>query len=453
MNNHVHFLPCTVIENDDKKIYDIQFYNETTLTSGDVSGDINYYSIDSDCIATKINSISLSESIEDPSSVFAINHSDNLTIAGLSNGEAVLMNNSKIAHRYQVRETDEEISVSKVQFINQNLFATGDNEGKVSIFDIRTKKNIISLKEQVEEITQLAHCEEHEHFLLSSSIDGSLAVYDLRKHSLYALSDCIEEEINCMQIMKGGNKVVCGTGEGNIAIFNWDWFGDYKDRIVGNQYGVLSMDKYSENIIMTGSEDGGIRVCTIYPQGVRGIIGEKGEKKKKNKEFKDIENIVINERRDVLVVTSNISYLKIFDMREVNFDEIYKDSKLNEEDNDYQQEDEENEDKEDEEEENEEKEELEDEEENEENEDEEEDEEEKEGEGEEEENEEKEGEDEDEEDSNISLDEDKDDDDSDSDSSSKKKKKKSKKLPKLGKKRQSEYIIAQERRKDFFSDL
>ena len=220
----------------------------------------------------------------------------------------------------QVKEKDEEISVSKIQFINENLFAAGDNEGKVSIFDIRTNKKIISLKEQVEEITQLAHCEEHEHFLLSSSIDGSLAVYDLRKHSLYALSDCIEEEINCMQIMKGGNKVVCGTGEGNIAIFNWDWFGDYKDRIVGNQYGVLSMDKYSENIIMTGSEDGGIRVCTIYPQGVRGIIGEKGEKKKKNKEFKDIENIVINEKREIMVVTSNISYLKIFDMREVNLD-------------------------------------------------------------------------------------------------------------------------------------
>ena len=442
MNNHVHFLQCSVVENDDKKIYDIQFYNETTLTSGDVSGDINYYSIDTECIARKINSISLSESVEDPSSVFAINHSDNLTLAGLSNGEAVLMNNSNIAHRYQVKEKDEEISVSKIQFINENLFAAGDNEGKVSIFDIRTNKKIISLKEQVEEITQLAHCEEHEHFLLSSSIDGSLAVYDLRKHSLYALSDCIEEEINCMQIMKGGNKVVCGTGEGNIAIFNWDWFGDYKDRIVGNQYGVLSMDKYSENIIMTGSEDGGIRVCTIYPQGVRGIIGEKGEKKKKNKEFKDIENIVINEKREIMVVTSNISYLKIFDMREVNFDEIYKDSKLNEEEEDYQQEEEEGKDEQEEEEN-----------EDEENEEDEDDEEEEEEEDEEKEEENKEGQ-EKKEDSNISLDEKDDDEDSDSsDSSSKKKKKKSKKLPKLGKKRQSEYIIAQERRKDFFSDL
>ena len=132
MNNHVHFLPCSVVENDDKKIYDIQFYNETTLTSGDVSGDINYYSIDTECIARKINSISLSESVEDPSSVFAINHSDNLTLAGLSNGEAVLMNNSNIAHRYQVKEKDEEISVSKIQFINENLFAAGDKEEPAS---------------------------------------------------------------------------------------------------------------------------------------------------------------------------------------------------------------------------------------------------------------------------------------------------------------------------------
>ena len=226
------------------------------------------------------------------------------------------------------------------------------------------------------------------------------------------------------------------------------------------------MDKYSENIVITGCEDGGIRVCTIYPKGIRGMISEKNKvKKNKNKEFKDIENIAVSDNREYLVLSTNISCIKLFSIKEVEFDKLYKESNLEEQSENESEE--ENEDKEEEENEEEQKEDEEEEEEDEKekksvdekeefeegdlsNEEEEEEDEEKsisEKEGD---DQNSNGKDSEKEESNDNSENDIDD---SSDSSEKEKKKKSKKVPTLGKKRKSDYVIENERRKEFFSDL
>lgn len=465
MNNNVHFLPCNVIENEDKKIYDVKFLTDECIVTGDVSGTLNYYKIDDNNSLLKTGSVILSTDTSDPPSIFSISHYDKQLVGGLSNGNITLVNNNKIVHTYSASNINKN-SISKVLFIDNNIFSVGTNAGEVSLFDIRSKSKVGTMKEQTEEISDLAHCEEHDNNLLSSSIDGTLSVFDLRKRKLYALSDCIEDEINCIQIMRGGNKVVCGTGEGNLAIFNWDWFGDFKDRVVGHPLGILSMDKYSENIVITGCEDGGIRVCTIYPKGIRGMISEKNKvKKNKNKEFKDIENIAVSDNREYLVLSTNISCIKLFSIKEVEFDKLYKESNLEEQSENESEE--ENEDKEEEENEEEQKEdEVEEEEDEKEKKSVDEKEEFEEGdlsnEEEEEEDEEKSisekegddqnsnGKDSEKEESNDNSENDIDD---SSDSSEKEKKKKSKKVPTLGKKRKSDYVIENERRKEFFSDL
>lgn len=461
MNNNVHFLPCNIIENEDKKIYDVKFLTDECVVTGDVSGTLNYYKVDDKNSLVKTKSTTLSTDTIDPPSIFSISHYDKELVAGLSNGNISLLNNNKIVHTYSVSNNSKN-SISKVLFIDNNIFSVGTNSGEISLFDIRSKSKVGTIKEQTEEISDLAHCEEHDNNLLSSSIDGTLSVFDLRKRKLYALSDCIEDEINCIQIMRGGNKVVCGTGEGNLAIFNWDWFGDFKDRIVGHPLGVLSMDKYSENIVVTGCEDGGIRVCTIYPKGIRGMISEKNKiKKNKNKEFKDIENIAVSDNREHLILSTNISCIKLFSIKEIEFDKLYKESNLEEQSENEEEEEEEKESKEEEEE----NEEGEKEEEEEEEESDIEKEEFEEGNLNDEQEEEEDEEEEDEEKSisekekdqisNNKSDSDNSENDIDdmSDSSEKEKKKKSKKVPTLGKKRKSDYVIENERRKEFFSDL
>ena len=75
--------------------------------------------------------------------------------------------------------------------------------------------------------------------LLSSSLDGYLTVHDLRvkctaKTSCYARSDCLEEDLTDICIIKGGRFVCASTSEGNLLLFKWDFFGDFRDRVVGH---------------------------------------------------------------------------------------------------------------------------------------------------------------------------------------------------------------------------
>ncbi len=78
--------------------------------------------------------------------------------------------------------------------------------------------------------------------------------------------------MTCVSLMKYGKKVLCGTSEGPIVIFQWDWFGDYKDRLIGHPSSILTMAKYNENYIFTGCDDGNIRLCQLEPKNIGFLI-------------------------------------------------------------------------------------------------------------------------------------------------------------------------------------
>ena len=125
--------------------------------------------------------------------------------------------------------------------------------------------------------------------------------------------------------MKNSNKILAATSEGYIEIFNWGWFGDFKDRIKGHPQSVLSMDKYDENLVISGCEDGGIRICSVVPKGIRGIISNKNNIIIDNEEFNEVNCIqVLN--NGLIASLSNISFVKIFDGRNINFSKIYQNS-------------------------------------------------------------------------------------------------------------------------------
>ena len=160
-------------------------------------------------------------------------------------------------------------------------------------------------------------------FLLTSSIDSTLCVYDINKLSLYALSDKLDEELNCMLSYKNGNHILCGSGEGNVLIFNWDWFGDFKDMIKGHPEGINDMDKFDENIFFTGSEDGFVRICTMYPKGVRGILKSKNKRENENA-MKDVNKIKISKDKKNVITCSGMDCLRLCDISNIEFNTIYK---------------------------------------------------------------------------------------------------------------------------------
>lgn len=324
MNKNVHFVQTNEYYNDEFRIYDIAYLSNDIILSTDLIGQLNYYKI-SDNLITKneTKEIYSQSDLDNLISLYSLDvisqNSSPEIIIGSSSGEVVHLKDGNISHKFTNNKSSE---FSKVKFIDENTFGAGDTKGNLTIFDIRQKKPIKIFSEQSEEITDILYDNNKPDFLLSSSIDSTLSVYDLKKHSLYALSDNLDEELNCLLSVKGCNHILCGSGEGNILIFNWNWFGDFKDQIRGHPEGINTMDKYNDNVIFTGCEDGAVRICSMYPKGLRGILTSENNKKKSN--FKDVNKIKISSDKNSLITSSGMDCLRLYNISGLDFEKIYK---------------------------------------------------------------------------------------------------------------------------------
>lgn len=324
MDKNVHFVNSNEYYNEEFRIYDIAYLNENMILSTDIIGQLIYYEIEENSInfeKKEVKNIYPLDDLDNLISIFSIDtlNTDEI-ILGSSKGEIIYLKNNIISEKYINSKSDK---FSKVKFISENIFSSGDFKGNITLFDKRQKTPIKIFHEQSEEITDILFEPEKPNFLLTSSIDSTLCVYDINKLSLYALSDKLDEELNCMLSYKNGNHILCGSGEGNILIFNWDWFGDFKDMIKGHSDGIDDMAKFDENIFLTGTEDGIIRICTMYPKGIRGILKDKN-KGKENDVMKDVNKIKICGNKKNVITCSGMDCLRIFDISQIEFSKIYK---------------------------------------------------------------------------------------------------------------------------------
>jgi hypothetical protein len=67
---------------------------------------------------------------------------------------------------------------------------------------------------------------------------------------------------------------VTASSSGVLNLFSWDWFGDCNDRIVGHPNSIQCMVKYDEDTIITGGEDGLLRVVSVLPNRIISIVGD-----------------------------------------------------------------------------------------------------------------------------------------------------------------------------------
>ena len=72
------------------------------------------------------------------------------------------------------------------------------------------------------------------------------------------IADHLLCQVTCFQ---NGAKVVCGTEEGVLDIFNWGEYGNISDRFPGHPMSVDAIVPLSESIVCTGASDGIIRYC------------------------------------------------------------------------------------------------------------------------------------------------------------------------------------------------
>ncbi len=156
--------------------------------------------------------------------------------------------------------------------------ATGDDEGAVHMWDVRTRKKALSFQENSDFIGDLLFSEARGGpTLAAASGDGMLSVFDLRAGRLWARSDPLDDELHCLALLKGGRKLAVGTESGVVGIFSWGDFGDVSDRMVGHPHSVDCMAALSETHMLTGSSDGLIRLVSIHPNQVVGVVGDHEE--------------------------------------------------------------------------------------------------------------------------------------------------------------------------------
>ncbi|KAJ2159034.1 hypothetical protein GGF46_003326 [Coemansia sp. RSA 552] len=160
-----------------------------------------------------------------------------------------------------------------VKYVNEQIVATGDEAGCVKLWDTRKPKPVFSHDEHVDYISDMVFCPEKRH-LLATSGDGCLSVYDVRKAKPFHVSENQDDELLSVAIIRNGTKVVVGETDGVLGIFNYGQFDDITDRFPGHPQSIDTICKLTEDMCVTGSSDGLLRIVQFFPHRLVGVAGD-----------------------------------------------------------------------------------------------------------------------------------------------------------------------------------
>ncbi|KAI9179522.1 WD repeat-containing protein jip5 [Blastocladiella emersonii ATCC 22665] len=167
-----------------------------------------------------------------------------------------------------------EHAINTILPLSDHVVASGDEDGVVQIWDLRAKSVVQTWHEHEQESVTAMHWVPHKKTLVSVGGDGYLAVYDIRKQDVVARSDQMETELLSIAPVKGGSTVCVGQADGTIGLWKWGWWGDMKDRFPGHPGGVESLVALADDLVVSGCSDGMIRVLSIFPNKLLGVVGE-----------------------------------------------------------------------------------------------------------------------------------------------------------------------------------
>ena len=86
-------------------------------------------------------------------------------------------------------------------------------------------------------------------------------------------SEVYPSEMNCAALIRQESKVLTGLGNGNMYIFDWKAFGYHSDAFGDHPSAVNCLLPITENIVLTGCDDGKIRAVHLFPHRFLGVAG------------------------------------------------------------------------------------------------------------------------------------------------------------------------------------
>lgn len=185
----------------------------------------------------------------------------------------------KAGKTYTVTPNPHKYGISALNVCDENLVATGDDDGVVAIWDMRERKPVQTYHEHGDYVSQLCYFTDA-HELVSSSGDTCLGCYDVRAGKIRDFSNRRKDEINCFAFVNStapNNRsfipsIVCGTPSGSLPIWkygSWARPYDVMDYHPKECEAIIAFHGentvFNHNMILTGACDGLVRVIQMYP--------------------------------------------------------------------------------------------------------------------------------------------------------------------------------------------
>ncbi|XP_078054177.1 WD repeat-containing protein 55 [Mustelus asterias] len=164
-------------------------------------------------------------------------------------------------------------AINSLKIIDENLFATGDDDGQLKVWDLRKETSFMEMKNHDDYISDIT-IDQNKKILLTTSGDGTMCVFNIKRRRFDLQSEFQDGDLTSLAIMKRGSKVVCSSTEGMIYLFNWDGFGATSDRFLVPGESIDCVVPITDNILCAASMDGVIRAVNIFPNRVIGSVGQ-----------------------------------------------------------------------------------------------------------------------------------------------------------------------------------
>ncbi|KAH9279676.1 WD repeat-containing protein 55 [Echinococcus granulosus] len=184
--------------------------------------------------------------------------------------------------------------------VTNHRWVTGDDNGMIKIWDDRLKEgHCFTIKPNTNEMdadlcgtNDLAVGADPQGTLLAAVESGCLVTYSIRRRRLETISEPLGYSARSVCSIKNGSKVLLGTDEGVILMYNWGEFGSICDRFpvrtsrtrVDHRSGTKFFDeagcpavekivKVTENIVVIATDDGAISPMSILPNRMLTCLG------------------------------------------------------------------------------------------------------------------------------------------------------------------------------------